>query len=82
MQSRDAPDTSVNAKTHSVKVTVIGAKQDYKDIANDTEEEDDNNYDPIGVAAARAMTRSQRKDADPPQGPALDQAGGVVRGGR
>jgi hypothetical protein len=80
MQSRGAPDTSVNAKTHSVKLIMIGARPDYKDIENDTEGEGDSDYDPIGVAAARAMTRSQRKDTEPlSQGPVLDQARRVVK---
>ena len=63
----------MNTKTYSVKVTVIGTKLDYKDIKNNTEEEDDSDYDPIGVAVARAMARLQRKDVEPPsQGPALN----------
>jgi hypothetical protein len=63
----------VNTKTYSVKVTVIGTKLDYKDIENNTEEEDNSDYDPISVAAARAMARLQRKDAEPlSQGPVLN----------
>ena len=48
----------MNIKTYSVKVTVIGTKPDYKDIENNTEEEDNSDYDPISVAVARAMARS------------------------
>ena len=55
----------MNIKTYLVKVTVIGTKPDYKDIKNNTEEEDNSNYDPISVAVARAMARLQRKDVEP-----------------
>ena len=47
----------MNIKTYLVKVTVIGIKLDYKDIKNNTEEEDNSDYDPISVAVARAMAR-------------------------
>ena len=47
----------MNTKTYLVKVTVIDTKPDYKDIENNTEEEDDSDYNPISVAAARAMAR-------------------------
>ena len=47
----------MNTKTYLVKVTVIGTKPDYKDIKNNTEEEDNSDYDPISVAAARAIAR-------------------------
>jgi hypothetical protein len=47
----------VNIKTYSVKVTVIDTKLDYKDIKNNTEEEDNSDYDPISVAVVRAIAR-------------------------
>jgi hypothetical protein len=47
----------VNTKTYLVKVTVIDTKPDYKDIENNTEEEDNSDYDPISVVVARAMAR-------------------------
>ena len=47
----------MNIKTYLVKVTIIGTKLDYKDIENNTEEEDNSDYDPISVAVARAMAR-------------------------
>ena len=55
----------MNIKTYLVKVTVIGTKPDYKDIKNNTEEEDNSDYDPISVAVARAIARSQRKNVEP-----------------
>ena len=70
----------MNTKTYSVKVTVIGTKPDYKDIENNTEEEDNSDYDPISVAVARAIARSQRKDAElPSQGPVLNQVRRVIK---
>ena len=54
----------MNTKTYSVKVTVIGTKLDYKDIENNTEEEDNSDSDPISVVVARAIARSQRKDVE------------------
>ena len=70
----------MNTKTYLVKVTVIGTKPDYKDIKNNTEEEDNSDYDPISVAAARAIARSQRKNVEPPsQGPALNRVRRVIK---
>ena len=63
----------MNTKTYLVKVTVIDTKPDYKDIENNTEEEDNSDYDPISVAVARAMARLQRKDVELlSQGPVLN----------
>jgi hypothetical protein len=73
-----------NPKVQAIKIGVIGSSQTYSDIENDTEEESgDEDYDHIGVAASRAVTRAYvKKTVDQPsvgQGPALDTARRVIK---
>jgi hypothetical protein len=73
----------VNPKVQSIKIGLIGSKQSHSDIENDTEEESDGDYNRIGVAASRAVTRAfNKKNSDPSlldQGPELDTARRVIK---